>query len=43
MVMKIDLPGTVFRAVFIPKGETPENYPAARDNKHDIIEFYDRD
>lgn len=40
--MKIDLPGTEFRAVFIPKGVMCENYPT-KDDKHDIIEFYDRD
>lgn len=41
-ISKIDLPGTCFRAVFIPNGETPENFPAAKDN-YDLIEFYDRD
>jgi hypothetical protein len=43
MIMKLDLPGTEFRVVFIPKGETPENYPAAQNDEHDIVEFYDRD
>ena len=43
MIMKIDLPGTCFRAVFIPKNEVHENYPGAESDEYDIIEFYDRD
>lgn len=33
--------GIPFRAVLIPAGEDPENYPAAKSSKH-LIEFYDR-
>lgn len=34
--------GIPFRAVLIPAGEDPENYPAAKSSKRHQIEFYDR-